>query len=46
STKGGDHQGMGTYIIQQLVEKADGTLDFTYRSPNLRLVIKIPLTMS
>ena len=41
STKGGDHQGMGTYIIQQLVEKADGTLDFTYRSPNLRLVIKI-----
>lgn len=45
STKGGDHQGMGTYIIHQLVEKADGTLDFTYRSPNLRLVIKIPLTM-
>nr|WP_237697832.1 GHKL domain-containing protein [Bacillus australimaris] len=46
STKGGDHQGMGTYIIHQLVEKADGTLDFTYRSPNLRIVIKIPLTMS
>ncbi|MBD3860096.1 GHKL domain-containing protein [Bacillus sp. 28A-2] len=44
STKGGDHQGMGTYIIHQLVEKADGTLDFTYRSPNLRLIIKIPLT--
>ncbi|KJF47215.1 MULTISPECIES: sensor histidine kinase [Bacillus] len=46
STKGGDHQGMGTYIIHQLVEKADGTLDFTYRSPNLRLMIKIPLTMA
>ncbi|MEH7650420.1 sensor histidine kinase [Bacillus safensis] len=46
STKGGDHQGIGTYIIHQLVEKADGTLDFTYRSPNLRLIIKIPLTMS
>ncbi|GLF92092.1 sensor histidine kinase NatK [Bacillus safensis] len=46
STKGGDHQGMGTYIIHQLVEKTDGTLDFTYRSPNLRIVIKIPLTMS
>ncbi|WP_342491334.1 GHKL domain-containing protein [Bacillus sp. FSL R5-0422] len=44
STKGGDHQGMGTYIIHQLVKKADGTLDFTYRSPYLRLVIKIPLT--
>lgn len=46
STKGGDHQGMGTYIIHQLVEKADGTLDFTYRSPNLRLMIKIPITMT
>ncbi|OLP65724.1 hypothetical protein BACPU_13420 [Bacillus pumilus] len=44
STKGGDHQGMGTYIIHKLVEQAEGTLDFTYRSPNLRLIFKIPIT--
>ncbi|MFS0655414.1 sensor histidine kinase [Bacillus sp. 179-C3.3 HS] len=44
STKGGDHQGMGTYIIHKLVEQAEGTLDFTYRSPNLRIIFKIPIT--
>ncbi|MDM5296855.1 GHKL domain-containing protein [Bacillus pumilus] len=44
TTKGGQHQGMGTYIIHKLVEKAEGTLDFTYRSPNLRIIFKIPIT--
>ncbi|CAM5405592.1 histidine kinase [Bacillus safensis FO-36b] [Bacillus safensis subsp. safensis] len=36
--KGGDHQGMGTYIIQQLVEKAGSGLahSLTVIPPNLR----------
>ncbi|MHA6487906.1 sensor histidine kinase [Bacillus cabrialesii] len=43
STKsGGDHEGMGTYIIQKLVKSASGRLDFTYRHPVFRLEIKIP----
>ncbi|MEC2112836.1 GHKL domain-containing protein [Bacillus stercoris] len=42
STKGGAHEGMGTYIIQKLVKSAFGRLDFTYRHPVFRLEIKIP----
>ncbi|MEG7336374.1 sensor histidine kinase [Bacillus sp. 0102A] len=43
STKSGDHEGMGTYIIQKLVKSASGRLDFTYRHPVFRLEIKIPV---
>ncbi|MGE6631928.1 sensor histidine kinase [Bacillus sp. NPDC077027] len=43
STKGGDHQGMGTYILQQLIKKSNGTLDFTYRTPMFKLELKIPM---
>ncbi|WP_326226453.1 sensor histidine kinase [Bacillus mojavensis] len=42
TTKSGTHEGMGTYVIQKLVNQAFGKLDFTYRHPVFRLEIKIP----
>lgn len=42
TTKSGTHEGIGTYVIQKLVNQAFGKLDFTYRHPVFRLEIKIP----
>ncbi|HLU21766.1 MAG TPA: GHKL domain-containing protein [Bacillaceae bacterium] len=42
STKGGNHEGIGTQQIMYIVKKHDGTLDFTAIDETFTLKIKIP----
>ncbi|GFZ85113.1 hypothetical protein GCM10010978_26590 [Compostibacillus humi] len=42
TTKEGDHEGLGTKIIYDIVQKYNGFLDFTYKKETFTLKIKIP----
>ncbi|MFJ7939477.1 sensor histidine kinase [Peribacillus sp. NPDC096622] len=42
TTKLGPHEGMGTKIIADIVKKHQGYLDFTYKSEEFNLKIKVP----
>lgn len=42
STKGGNHEGLGTWQIKQIVKSHDGTLDFSLIDNQYTLKIKIP----
>ncbi|MFD6438919.1 sensor histidine kinase [Peribacillus sp. NPDC060186] len=43
--KRGLHEGMGTKIIMDIVKKHQGYLDFTYKSEEFSLKIKVPAIM-
>ncbi|SER01817.1 sensor histidine kinase [Piscibacillus halophilus] len=43
TTKEGDHEGLGTKIIHDIVQKYDGLLDFVYKDEKFLVKIKIPL---
>ncbi|MFB7637499.1 sensor histidine kinase [Peribacillus butanolivorans] len=45
TTKLGPHEGMGTKIISEIVKKHQGYLDFTYKSEEFSLKIKVPAIM-
>ncbi|WMX56159.1 GHKL domain-containing protein [Peribacillus sp. R9-11] len=45
TTKLGPHEGMGTKIIADIVKKHQGYLDFTYKSEEFSLKIKVPAIM-
>ncbi|MFE0502958.1 sensor histidine kinase [Peribacillus butanolivorans] len=45
TTKLGPHEGMGTKIISDIVKKHQGYLDFTYKSEEFSLKIKVPAIM-
>jgi two-component system, LytTR family, sensor histidine kinase NatK len=42
TTKGGEHQGLGTKMIQDTVNACHGFLDFTYKDGEFTVKIKIP----
>ena len=42
TTKSGDHEGLGTQIIAQIVRKHAGYLDFVYKKQTFTLQIKVP----
>ena len=42
TTKDGEHEGMGTKIISDIVKKHQGHLDFTYKNEEFILKIKVP----
>lgn len=42
TTKSGDHEGLGTKIIHDIVKKYHGFLDFTFKDEQFTLKIKIP----
>ncbi|MGY3316589.1 sensor histidine kinase regulating citrate/malate metabolism [Peribacillus simplex] len=42
TTKLGPHEGMGTKIIADIVKKHQGYLDFTYKSEEFNLKVKVP----
>ena len=42
TTKQGEHEGMGTKIIADIVKRHQGHLDFTYKNKEFVLKIKIP----
>lgn len=42
TTKSGDHEGLGTQIIAQIVHKHGGYLDFVYKKQTFTLQIKLP----
>ena len=42
TTKKGDHKGLGTKIIDEIVDKYEGTLDFIYKDETFTVKIKIP----
>lgn len=42
TTKRGEHEGMGTKIIADIVKRHQGHLDFTYKNKEFVLKIKIP----
>ncbi|MFJ7639867.1 sensor histidine kinase [Peribacillus sp. NPDC097225] len=42
TTKDGEHEGMGTKIISDIVRKHQGHLDFTYKNEEFILKIKVP----
>ncbi|WP_230199547.1 sensor histidine kinase [Bacillus testis] len=42
STKGGDHEGLGTKIIQDIISKHHGHLDFVHSHEQFTLKLKLP----
>ncbi|WP_226669932.1 sensor histidine kinase [Metabacillus litoralis] len=46
TTKKGNHQGIGTYIIKNLVENHRGRLNFHYDKDKLTIKIKLPIVKS
>ncbi|WP_223701179.1 sensor histidine kinase [Sutcliffiella deserti] len=42
STKSKDHQGLGTKVIMDIVEKHGGFLDFVYKNEEFMVKIKVP----
>jgi LytT family two-component system sensor histidine kinase NatK len=42
TTKTGNHEGLGTQIIAEIIETHQGFLDFTYKSNTFTLQIKLP----
>ncbi len=42
TTKEGDYQGLGTKLIDEMVKKHNGHLDFTYKNEEFTVKIKIP----
>jgi len=45
STKGGSHEGLGTYIIAKTTEQYGGTLRYTYEEPMFSIKIKVPIVV-
>ena len=45
TTKGEDHEGLGTKIIHDIVESYQGFLDFTYTKEQFSVKIKVPAIM-
>ncbi|WP_205650875.1 hypothetical protein [Ectobacillus funiculus] len=45
STKGGAHEGLGTYIIAKTTKQYDGMLRYTYEEPMLSIKIKVPIVV-
>lgn len=43
STKSGNHEGLGTFLIGRLVQKYHGSLDYRYHQRTFNVKIKIPL---
>lgn len=43
TTKQGEHQGLGTYIIHKLVTTHHGKLDFVYKKKTMTIKIKLPI---
>jgi LytT family two-component system sensor histidine kinase NatK len=43
TTKEGDHQGLGTYIISKIVKAYHGKLEYTYLNHTLTIKIKLPI---
>ncbi|MEL3956574.1 GHKL domain-containing protein [Caldifermentibacillus hisashii] len=42
TTKGAGHEGLGTKLIQDIVKKHDGFLDFIHKDETFTVKIKIP----
>lgn len=45
SEKGGEHEGLGTFIIADIVARHRGKLSFTYEPPLLTIKIKLPIVV-
>lgn len=43
--KGGNHEGLGTWIIKQLVEEYNGVIGYIYTAPLLSIKIKLPIVV-
>lgn len=43
STKGDEHEGLGTYIIQQIVSKYKGKLDYSYDANQMTILVTLPI---
>nr|WP_275695664.1 GHKL domain-containing protein [Fredinandcohnia sp. SECRCQ15] len=43
SSKSGNHEGLGTFIIANLVKKYNGKLTYQYRASVLTIRIKLPI---
>lgn len=43
TTKQGEHQGLGTYIIHKIVTDHHGKLDFVYKKKTMTIKIKLPI---
>lgn len=46
TTKEGDHEGLGTYIITNLVNEYHGKLNYSYLNDTFTIIIKIPVIIS
>ncbi|WP_028776256.1 sensor histidine kinase [Shimazuella kribbensis] len=46
SSKNGDHQGIGTFIISSLVKSHNGKLSYRYQNQELVIKIKLPLILN
>lgn len=46
SSKGNEHEGLGTYVIASLVQSYKGVLSYTYDAPIFSLKIKIPIVQN
>lgn len=42
TTKGGEHQGLGTYIIKDIISRYNGQLDYTYEVNKMTINITLP----
>lgn len=45
TTKAGEHQGLGTYVVKKLVDDHHGKLDFVYQKKTIAIKIKLPILM-
>lgn len=42
TTKNGDHEGLGTYIIKEIVTRYEGQIDYTYEANQMKITVTFP----